>query len=59
MKPIVNTDVKMTKNMLRALTMLETYCIATDTKDVNEQFVIDFLNMYKVKDQFKSEYLYQ
>lgn len=59
MKPVVNTEVKMPKNMLRALTMLETYCVATDTKDVDEQFVADFLNMYKVKDQFKPEYLYQ
>lgn len=59
MKPIVNTEVKMPKSMLRALTMLETYCVATYIKDVDEQFVADFLNMYKVKDQFKTEYLYQ
>lgn len=58
MKPIVNTDVKMPKNMLKVLTMLETYCIATDTKDVDEKFVFDFLSTYKVKSKFKTNYLY-
>lgn len=59
MKPIVNTEVKMPKSMLRALTMLETYCVATNTKEIDEKFVHDFLSIYKVKFPFKLNYLYQ
>jgi hypothetical protein len=61
MKPIVNTDVKMPKKMLKALTLFETYCVANVKKETNELEVKDFLNKHFDKitaNQFKSEYLY-
>lgn len=61
MKPIVNTDVKMPKKMLIALTLFETYCVANVKKETNESEVKDFLNLHfdaTIANQFKAEYLY-
>ena len=61
MKTIVNTDVKMPKKMLRALTLFETYCVANVKKETNELEVKDFLNKHfdkNMADNFKSQYLY-
>jgi len=61
MKPIVNTDVKMSKQMLDALTLFETYCVASLTKKTNESEVKGFLMANFGEDiasKFKKEYLY-
>jgi hypothetical protein len=61
MKPYVNTDVKMSKKMLEALSLHETFCIMSNIKEVTEDSVKDWLlnnfNENIAKD-FKSEYLY-
>jgi hypothetical protein len=62
MKPIVNTDAKMSKKMLDALTLFETYCVANIKSETTEQEVKSFLASLFSKnfaDQFKPEYLYQ
>jgi hypothetical protein len=43
MSPIVNTDVKMSKAMLRALTIYETYCVASNINSVTENETREFL----------------
>jgi len=43
MKPYVNTDVKMSKKMLDALSLYETYCIMSNIKEVTESSVRDWL----------------
>lgn len=58
MKPIVNTDVKMPKKMLDALTLLETFCMANQIKEVDRNFVSNFLDQYNLSGSFKPEYLY-
>jgi hypothetical protein len=61
MKPIVNTDVKMPKKMLRALTLFEAYCVGNVKKETNELEVKDFLSKHfdkNMADNFKSQYLY-
>jgi hypothetical protein len=62
MTPTVNVDVPMPKPMLEALTLLETYCIATNTNSVDHEFVCHFLQWQFSKElakKFKNEYLYQ
>lgn len=58
MIPVVNTDVKMPKSMFDALTLLETHCVAYSIKNVDVNFVADFLIKFNVKENFKPEYLY-
>jgi len=58
MKPVVNTDVKMPKKMLDALTLLETFCMANQIKEVDRNFVSKFLDQYNIAGSFKPEYLY-
>jgi len=61
MKTIVNTDVKIPKKMLDALTLFETYCVANMKKETTEDEVKSFLESLFSKgfaNKFKSEYLY-
>ena len=61
MKPYVNTDVKMPKKMLEALSLHETFCIMSNIKEVTEDSVKDWLiNNFNdgIAKEFKSEYLY-
>lgn len=61
MKPIVNTDVKMPKKMLDALTLFETHCVANMKQETNEVEVKSFLSelfSQRFSEQFKQEYLY-
>lgn len=62
MKPYVNTDVKMPKKMLEALSLHETFCIMSNINSVTELSVKEWLAKnfnQKIADAFKSEYLYQ
>lgn len=61
MKTLVNTDIKMTKKMLNALTLFETYCVGKMKNETNEEEVKEFLIFISGKDladKFKPEYLY-
>lgn len=61
MKTIVNTDVKMPKKMLDALTLFETHCVGNNKHETDEEYVKEFLASLfskKFADQFKQEYLY-
>jgi hypothetical protein len=61
MKPYVNTDVKMPKKMLEALSLHETFCIMSNIKEVTEDSVKQWLvNNFNdgIAKEFKSEYLY-
>lgn len=61
MTPTVNVDVPMSKPMLDALTLHETFCIASGIVSVNHESVCDFLTKRfgeQVANQFKPEYLY-
>ena len=59
MSPIVNTDVKMPKKMLKALTLHETFCVASGIDSVTEQQVKEFLaKRCNFADDFKPEYLF-
>ena len=61
MKPIVNTDVKMPKNMLKALTLFETYCMCYEKKETNTKEVQEFLKDHFNEDlanSFNDNYLY-
>jgi len=61
MKPIVNTDVKMSEQMLDALTLFETHCVGSLTKKTNESEVKSFLTAKfgeDVASKFKTKYLY-
>jgi hypothetical protein len=61
MKTIVNTDVKMKKNMLRALTLFETYCMCHEKKETNIDEVKKFLKERFNEDMansFKDNYLF-
>jgi hypothetical protein len=58
--PYVNVDVKMPKDILRALTMHEFYCIGSEIKEVTSESVQEFLvERYSqtMADKFKPEYL--
>ena len=62
MKPIVNVDVPMSKPMLDALTLFETYCVAKGINKTTKEFVLEFINNKfnaKLASQFDSKYLYQ
>ena len=61
MSPIVNTDQKMSKSMLEALTLHETFCVASRIDVVTTEQVKDFLLKRfnkKLADQFRPEYLF-
>ena len=61
MTPTVNVDIPMSKPMLNALTLHETFCVASGIESVTEQSVHEFLtNRFgeQVANQFKPEYLY-
>jgi len=61
MSPIVNTDVKMSKTMLDALTVHETFCMASGINHVTQEDVQNFLSKRfnpKLAQQFKSDYLF-
>ena len=61
MTPTVNVDVPMPKSMLNALTLHETFCIASGISEVTHESVCDFLSKRfgeQIANQFKPEYLY-
>lgn len=61
MSPIVNTDVKMSKAMLEALTLHETFCIASRVDNVTTEQVKQFISKrfsQKLADQFDPIYLF-
>lgn len=61
MKPIVNTDVKMPKKMMRALTLFETYCMCHQKKETNTDQVKEFLKDHFNEDlanSFNDNYMY-
>jgi hypothetical protein len=61
LSPYVNVDVKMSKDILEALTMHEFYCIGSKIKEVTPESVREFLlarYSKKIADKFKPEYLF-
>jgi hypothetical protein len=61
MSPIVNTDKKMPKTMLEALTLHETFCVASKINSVTTDQVKQFLEQRfskKLADQFRDDYLF-
>ena len=61
MTPTVNVDVPMNKAMLEALTLHETFCIASGIETVTHESVCEFLSQRfgdQVANKFKPEYLY-
>ena len=61
MKPYVNTDVKMSKKMLDALSLHETFCIMSNIEEVTESSVRNWLLSSfneSIAKEFKSDYLY-
>jgi hypothetical protein len=61
MTPIVNVDVPMSKPMLDALTLHETFCVASGIELVTHESVCEFLSQRfgeQVANSFKPEYLY-
>lgn len=61
LSPFVNVEVKMPKDILKALTMHEFYCIGSEIKEVSAESVQEFLtDRYgkKMADKFKTEYLF-
>jgi protoporphyrinogen oxidase len=61
MTPLVNTEVPMSKAMLDALTLHETFCVASGIETVTHESVCEFLSQRfgeQVANKFKSEYLY-
>jgi protoporphyrinogen oxidase len=61
MTPLVNTEVPMSKTMLDALTLHETFCVASGIETVTHESVCEFLSQRfgeQVANKFKSEYLY-
>lgn len=62
MYPTVNTEEKMPKAMLNALTLHETFCVASKIESVTAEQVKGFLEerfSKKLADQFKPEYLFK
>jgi hypothetical protein len=62
MTPLVNVDVPMPRMMLDALTLHETYCIASGINTVTHESVCEFLTERfgnSMANKFKPEYLYQ
>ena len=61
MTPTVNVDVPMSKAMLDALTLHETYCVASGIESVTHESVCAFLSQRfgeLIANQFKPDYLY-
>lgn len=61
MSPIVNTDKKMPKAMLEALTLHETFCMASGINVVTTEQVKQFLEQrfnQKLAAQFDPDYLF-
>jgi hypothetical protein len=61
MTPTVNVDVPMSKAMLNALTLHETYCVASGIESVTHESVCAFLSQKfgePIANQFKPDYLY-
>lgn len=61
MTPLVNTEVHMSKAMLDALTLHETFCVASGIETVTHESVCEFLSQRfgdQVANKFKPEYLY-
>jgi hypothetical protein len=61
MTPTVNVDVPMSKAMLNALTLHETFCVASGIDTVTHESVCNFLFQRfgePMANQFKAEYLY-
>ena len=61
MSPYVNTDIKMSKKMLEALSLHETFCIMSNINTVTESSVKEWLEKNfnkKISDDFKSDYLF-
>jgi hypothetical protein len=61
MTPTVNVDVPMSKAMLDALTLHETYCVASGIESVTHESVCAFLSQRfgePIANQFKPDYLY-
>jgi hypothetical protein len=61
MTPLVNVDVPMPKTMLNALTLHETFCIASGIDQVTHESVCEFLSQRfgeQIANKFKTEYLY-
>ena len=61
MTPLVNVDVPMSKSMLDALTLHETFCVASGIESVTHESVCEFLSQRfgeQVANKFKPEYLY-
>lgn len=61
MTPTVNVDVSMPRPMLDALTLHETFCVASGISEVSHESVCDFLAKRfgeQMANQFKPEYLY-
>ena len=59
--PIVNTETKMPKKMLNALTLFETYCVVSNINSVTYQSVIDYLTSHygiELSQHFKPQYLF-
>ncbi len=62
MSPIVNTDQKMSKAMLDALTLHETFCMASRIDEVTTEQVREFLRKrfnQKLADEFDPKYLFR
>lgn len=61
LSPYVNVEVKMSKDILEALTAHEFYCIGSKIKEVTPESVKDFLATrysQKLSSKFKPEYLF-
>jgi hypothetical protein len=61
LSPYVNVDVKMPKDILKALTMHEFYCIGSKIKEVTPESVRKFLLARyneKLANKFKPEFLF-
>jgi hypothetical protein len=61
MFPVVNTDIRMPKSMMEALSLFETQCVMLKIEEVNLEDVLDFLTKNYDKNfgnKFKIEYLY-
>lgn len=61
LSPYVNVDVKMSKDILEALTLHEFYCIGSKIKEVTPESVREFLTLRyneKMANKFKPEYLF-
>ena len=61
MYPVVNTEIKMPKSMMNALSLFETHCVCLGIEEVHLDEVLDFLTKNYEENfakKFKIEYLY-